>query len=45
MDSNASTIDEIIAELETSDVAERSIRAMGHETKDAFERLLVGGYM
>ena len=44
-DSNASTIDEIIAELETTDVAERSGRAMDHEAEDAFERLRVGGYM
>ena len=43
--SNASTIDEIIAELETTDVAERSGRAMDHEAEDAFERLRVGGYM
>ena len=39
------TIDEIIAELETTDVAERSGRAMDHEVEDAFERLRVGGYM
>ena len=45
VDSNASTIDEIIAELETTDVAERSGRAMDHEAEDAFERLRVGGYM
>ena len=44
-DSNASTIDEIIAELETTDVAERSGRAMDHESEDALERLRVGGYM
>mgnify|MGYP000326535510 CR=1 FL=1 len=45
VDSNASTIDEIIAELETTDVAERSGRAMDHEAEDAFERLRAHGYL
>jgi sulfate adenylyltransferase subunit 2 len=43
--STASTLDEIIAELETTKVAERSGRAMDHEAEDAFERLRSAGYM
>lgn len=43
--SNASTIDEIITELETTNVSERSGRAMDHESEDAFERLRADGYM
>ena len=43
--STASTLDEIIAELETTKVAERSGRAMDHEAEDAFERLRAAGYM
>jgi len=43
--SEASSIPEIIAELETTRVSERSGRAMDHESEDAFERLRVGGYM
>ncbi len=43
--SNAATIDEIIAELETTKVSERSGRAMDHESEDAFERLRADGYM
>jgi sulfate adenylyltransferase subunit 2 len=43
--SNASTIDEIIAELETTKVAERSGRAMDHEAEDSFERLRASGYL
>ncbi len=45
VDSDAATLDEIIAELETTDVAERSGRAMDHEAEDAFERLRVDGYL
>jgi len=45
VDSNASTIAEIIDELENTKVAERSGRAMDHEAEDAFERLRVDGYM
>lgn len=45
MDSDASTVDEIITELESTDIAERSGRAMDHEAEDAFERLRVGGYL
>lgn len=43
--SNASTVAEVIAELETTKVAERSGRAMDHEAEDAFERLRADGYM
>lgn len=45
VDSNASTIEEIIEELQTTRVAERSGRAMDHETEDAFEKLRASGYM
>jgi sulfate adenylyltransferase subunit 2 len=45
IDSNAATLDEIIAELETTKIAERAGRAMDHETEDAFERLRASGYM
>jgi len=45
IDSEAETIEEIIAELETTRIAERSGRAMDHETEDAFERLRADGYM
>jgi sulfate adenylyltransferase subunit 2 len=43
--STASTVAEIIAELETTRIAERSGRAMDHESEDAFERLRADGYM
>ena len=43
--SNASTIAEIITELKTTKVAERSGRAMDHEAEDAFERLRADGYL
>ena len=43
--STAATIDEIIAELETTKIPERSGRAMDHESEDAFERLRVAGYL
>jgi sulfate adenylyltransferase subunit 2 len=43
--SQAATVDEIIAELETTKVPERSGRAMDHEAEDAFERLRAAGYM
>ncbi|WGF87491.1 sulfate adenylyltransferase subunit CysD [Marinivivus vitaminiproducens] len=45
MASNADTLDAIIAELETTRVAERSGRAMDHEAEDAFERLRASGYL
>ena len=43
--STASSIADIIAELETTKVAERDGRAMDHEAEDSFERLRVEGYM
>ena len=45
IDSDATTIPEIIAELETTKISERSGRAMDHEAEDAFERLRTEGYM
>lgn len=43
--STASTLDEIIEELADTKVAERSGRAMDHESEDAFERLRADGYL
>ena len=43
--SNAATLDEIITELETTRVSERSGRAQDKEAEDAFERLRIEGYM
>ena len=43
--STATTIDEIITELETTTAPERAGRAMDHEAEDAFERLRSDGYM
>ena len=43
--SNASSIDEIIAELEATKEPERAGRLMDKETEDSFERLRAGGYM
>jgi len=43
--SDASTIEGIIAELETTKAPERAGRAMDHESEDAFERLRTSGYM
>lgn len=43
--SEATTIAEIIAELEASREPERAGRAMDHESEDAFERLRAQGYM
>ena len=45
IDSNASSLDEIIAELDTTRIPERSGRAMDHESEDAFERLRTAGYL
>jgi sulfate adenylyltransferase subunit 2 len=45
IDSDASTIDEIIAELEVTMTPERAGRSMDHESEDAFERLRQSGYM
>ncbi|MDX5364896.1 MAG: sulfate adenylyltransferase subunit 2 [Alphaproteobacteria bacterium] len=43
--STATTIEEIIEELRTTKIAERSGRAMDHEAEDAFERLRADGYL
>jgi sulfate adenylyltransferase subunit 2 len=43
--SAAATVDEIILELETTRVSERSGRAQDKEAEDAFERLRAEGYM
>jgi sulfate adenylyltransferase subunit 2 len=45
IDSSASTVDEIIAELEHTVASERAGRAQDAETEDAFERLRASGYM
>jgi len=45
IESNAATIEEVIAELAATRVPERSGRAMDHEREDAFERLRAAGYM
>ena len=43
--SDASNIDEILAELKATKIPERAGRALDHETEDAFERLRVAGYL
>ncbi|WP_029581683.1 sulfate adenylyltransferase subunit CysD [Bradyrhizobium sp. URHD0069] len=43
--STASSIEEILIELDGTKVPERSGRALDHETEDAFERLRVAGYL
>ncbi|MHB1219761.1 MAG: sulfate adenylyltransferase subunit CysD, partial [Alphaproteobacteria bacterium] len=43
--SQAGTVGEILTELRTTKVPERSGRAMDHESEDAFERLRVAGYL
>jgi len=45
VESSASTIAEIITELETTRTSERAGRAMDHEKEDSFERLRAEGYM
>jgi len=45
MESTASSIDDIIAELEAIRSPERSGRTMDHESEDSFERLRSRGYM
>jgi sulfate adenylyltransferase subunit 2 len=45
MASAATTVDDIIAELNATRVAERAARAQDQEAEDAFERLRAGGYM
>jgi sulfate adenylyltransferase subunit 2 len=45
IDSDAATVEAIIAELEETRQPERAGRAMDHESEDAFERLRADGYM
>lgn len=45
VDSNATTIEQIIEELETTKIPERAGRAMDHEAEDSFERLRADGYL
>jgi sulfate adenylyltransferase subunit 2 len=45
IESNATTIDEIIAELGVTKQAERAGRVFDHEAEDVFERLRQSGYM
>ena len=45
IDSNAASLEEIIAELEATNTSERAGRAMDHEREDVFERLRADGYM
>ena len=45
VDSIAASIEEILIELDSTKVPERSGRALDHETEDAFERLRVAGYL
>ncbi len=45
INSNASTLDEIIKELEETKISERSGRAQDKEAEDAFEQLRKDGYM
>lgn len=43
--SDAVTVPQIIEELRTTNVPERSMRAQDHESEDAFEQLRASGYM
>ena len=45
IDSDAATLDDVIAELEATRTPERAGRAMDRETEDAFEQLRAEGYM
>ncbi len=45
IDSDASTIPEIMNELKKTRTAERCGRLMDHESEDAFERLRLSGYL
>lgn len=45
IESNATTLDEIIAELKVTKQPERAGRSMDHEQEDAFEKLRQAGYM
>jgi len=45
IESSASNIDEILEELASTRISERSGRSMDHDSEDAFERLRAEGYM
>lgn len=45
IDSRATSVDDIIAELQMTRADERAGRTMDHESEDAFERLRVSGYL
>ncbi|QQG36893.1 MAG: sulfate adenylyltransferase subunit CysD [Micavibrio aeruginosavorus] len=45
VDSQAASLDDIIAELERTKASERAGRAMDHESEDSFEILRTRGYM
>jgi len=45
VESQAATIDDVIRELEATQIPERAGRAMDHEAEDAFERLRTAGYL
>ena len=45
VESNATTVEEIIKELDETLTPERAGRAMDHEAEDVFERLRTAGYM
>ena len=45
IESNAATLDDIIAELAAPREPERAGRSMDHDSEDAFEKLRVGGYL
>ncbi len=45
VDSTATNVDEILVELRTTNIAERSTRAQDQEAEDAFEKLREQGYM
>jgi sulfate adenylyltransferase subunit 2 len=45
IDSQADTLDKVIAELEASKTSERAGRATDQEAEDAFEQLRLSGHM
>ena len=45
VDSDAATIDDIIAELETTRVPERAGRAQDHHERNAMQKLRAKGFM
>jgi len=45
VDSDAATIDEIIAELDTTKVSERAGRAQDHHERNAMQKLRAKGFM